>query len=288
MNCNLLLVIIIVACICAQPLSGKPLNVRSDSSFMLYSSNVNDSFRIFISLPENYSEKKHYPVVYLTDANFNFDIMSAIAHTQARFGLLPPVIIAGIGYKNDETMDKLRDRDFTYPLAPASDSFEISGGADKFFHFTKDELIPYMDNHYSTDKNKRILAGHSLGGYFTLYALQQYAQGNDNSFYGYVAASPSLEYSHDYLPKQFENTPVKPAGNSKPLLYLTLGGMEDAEAIADGEPARSDTLFQSLNHTLRAKYSPYMLSQSEVYAAFGHMDMPVPSFTKGLQWMLNR
>lgn len=287
MKYHLLFLFVIFACSTQSAWSKPPEASHSDSSFMLYSTNVKDSFRIFISMPEGYDTKKKYPVVYLTDANFNFDIMAATMHTYARFGI-QPVIVAGIGYRNDETMNRLRDRDFTYPAALPSDSIELSGGGDKFFSFIQNELIPYMDNNYRTDKSKRILAGHSLGGYFTLYALQQYIQGADNSFYGYIAASPSLEYAHDHIITQFAHMAARPTGKKKPFLYLTLGGMEDAEAEAEGEVARSSKLFQSFNHTLQAHYNPYILSQSDVYSAFGHMDMPIPSFTKGLLWILDR
>lgn len=274
-------------CSCQRVQDRHKAQSEESNTISLFSKEVNDSFRIFVSLPEDYDKSQHYPVLYLLDANFNFDIMQAVARNQAMSGMLPPMIIAGIGYRDAMLMDSLRDRDFTYPAATASDSFEVSGGGDKFLAFITHEAIPYIDQHYATNTQKRILAGHSLGGYFTLYALEQYALGKDSSFNGYIAASPSLEYGGDYLMKQFDSIPVV-LHDRKPFVYLTFGGMEDAEAEAEGEVARGMTLFNAFNHTLQARHNPHILSQSDHYSAFGHMDMPIPSFTKGMQWILNR
>src|ERR1044071_2864012 len=108
---------------CKRVRTNQKAEPSESNPVAIYSKEVNDSFRISISLPEEYNERQHYPVLYLVDANFNFDIMQAIAHTYVRVGMLPPLIIAGIGYKDLEQMEQLRDRDFTYPEAAAKDSF---------------------------------------------------------------------------------------------------------------------------------------------------------------------
>lgn len=280
-------VLVCFTCSCQRVQDKRKAETKEANTIEFFSREIQDSFKVFVSLPEDYDKSKHYPVLYLLDANYNFDVMQAIAHNHAMFGMLPPLIIAGIGYRNAWLMDSLRDRDFTYPAAPEGSSFEISGGGDKFFSFIKNDVIPHMDKHYATDPQKRILAGHSLAGFFTLYALQQYALGKDSSFHAYIAGSPSLEYNDDYLLKQFDSMPVVPH-QQKPYLYLTFGGMEDAETEAEGEVARGMTLFNAFNRTLQSRHNPHILSQSDHYSAFTHMDTPFPTFTKGMQWVLNR
>lgn len=285
----LFLMVLCLACSCQEVNRTRSANEKKPQNrITLYSKAVNDSFTVFISLPADYVKSKdNYPVVYLLDANFNFDVMDAVAHNNAMFGMMPPVIIAGIGYSDAYKMDKMRDRDLTYPAAKPEDSFAVSGGGEKFFSFITQELIPFMDANYQTDKSKRILAGHSLAGYFTLYALQQFALGKDQSFMGYIAASPSLEYAHDLLLTQFEQINTQPA-KEKPFVYLTMGGMEDEELKAEGEQPRGMALFNQFNTILQSKHNTRILLHSDRYSAFGHMDMPFPSFTKGMQWILNR
>jgi len=80
----------------------------------------------------------------------------------------------------------------------------LSGGAANFLSFINYELIPYVDKSYSTDTAKRTLMGHSLGGYFTLYALSCNWR-SKGSFNRYIAASPSLDYANDYLLDRFKS-----------------------------------------------------------------------------------
>src|SRR5688572_3446186 len=167
----------------------------------LYSESVADSFSIFVNLPDGYSseQKTKYPVVYLLDANLYFDIMATTLNKYSEVGLAPSVILVGIGYKDFPTMDSLRNRDDTYPLAIPEYEMTVSGGADKFLSFIDNELAPYIENKYRTDTSKSTLMGHSLGGYFTSYALLQNLLGKSKSLSNYIAASPSLHYNHYYL-----------------------------------------------------------------------------------------
>jgi enterochelin esterase-like enzyme len=66
-----------------------------------------------------------------------------------------------------------------------------------------------------------VLAGHSFGGLFTLYALFT----DPSLFWGYLAGSPAIQWDHDLLVKQeaafaaqHKELPVR--------LYLGVGGAE--------------------------------------------------------------
>src|SRR6185503_17561259 len=123
------------------------------------------------------------PVIYLLDANVYFDIVAdAIKENNSN------ALLVGLGYKDFMRMDSLRNRDYTFPKALPKDSFPISGGADKFLSFIGGELLPYIDKTYRTDTSNRALMGHSLGGYFTLYALEQAMLRKNSLFKNYVAA----------------------------------------------------------------------------------------------------
>src|SRR6185295_4865983 len=101
----------------------------------VYSKAVQDSFVISIQLPEQYDKDslQNYPTVYMLDANFHFPILAATVKQYEKGGLLPPIILVGIGYKSFELMDSLRVRDDLYPAALASDEITAIGGGQKFY-----------------------------------------------------------------------------------------------------------------------------------------------------------
>jgi predicted alpha/beta superfamily hydrolase len=233
---------------------------------------VKDSFSIFIKLPDNYDSKRkrNFSVVYLLDGNAYFDAVADEIRKQKK-----DVILVGIGYKNAFLMDSLRNRDYTFTQAARQDSFPTSGGADQFLAFIKTELIPFIDKTYRTDTANRILMGHSLGGYFTLFAMQQGLSGRNNPFKQYVSASPSLYYGDQYLIKALQNTTP---GNTNPqTLILTIGENELEEDATIPEYFNSFVKYMN-----DEKYKNIKLI-TEVFPSFGHMDTGIPTFTRALQ-----
>ncbi|MCW3085852.1 MAG: putative alpha/beta superfamily hydrolase [Bacteroidetes bacterium] len=240
----------------------------------LFSEFVKDSFSIFVSLPRSYNKNTNtkFSTAYILDANVYYDIIGNSIKSLNKNKLLPEMILVGIGYKDFFTMDSLRNRDYTFPKALAVDSFPISGGADKFLSFIEKELIPYIDKKYQTDTTNRTIMGHSLGGYFTLFALENDSKTKNNFFKNYVSASPSLDYCNEYIIKEFQNYPV--ANNDKNLrsLFLTTGGLEGDEIN-----------FNSFIKLLADPKFKNIRVQSENYPRYDHMETAIPTFEKGLQ-----
>jgi uncharacterized protein len=274
---------------CHQPIAApkeQPGKSNGQASTRLYAPGIGDSFTVWVSLPPGYDTQpgKHYPVVYLLDANLYFDVMAPVLNKYCGVGLAPEVIVVGIGYKDFATMDSLRNRDYTYPTALAEYEMAVSGGADKFLTFVTKELLPYTDKTYRTDTANRILAGHSLGGYFTLYALQQQLEGKHNGFGSYISASPSLHYNNYYLLNQLKA--IAPAKNNRTInVYITYGGLE--ESNPEEEPG-AKTLAETaalLTQYLSGKKNNGINCRVDIFSNFHHMDTPIPSFLKGLQWM---
>ncbi|WP_177191961.1 alpha/beta hydrolase [Parafilimonas terrae] len=241
----------------------------------MYSENVKDSFYINVNLPADYTANKNkYPVVFLLDANLYFDIVAAILDKYSEVGLAPSVILVGIGYKDFTAMDSLRNRDDTYPIAIPEYEMSVSGGADRFLSFIDKELVPAIDSMYRTDTAKRTLMGHSLGGYFTSYALLQNLSGKSVSINNYIAASPSLHYNNYYLLDQFKKIDHHKKDNIQ--MYITYGGPELNES------SNQPDVLKQLSEVLGKK----IFFKADVYSGLDHMDTQVPTFIKGLQLML--
>ncbi len=252
----------------------------SPISKMIYSSSVADSFKIFSSLPQNYlSDTTKYPLVILLDGNAYFEPVLAEFELGTLTQGYPSCVIVGVGYKDFATLDSLRGRDYTFPVAAPKDSFAISGGGERFKQFVDAELIPQLSKEFRIDKNNVTLAGHSLGGYFVLYHFFESTKQKKFSVKNYIAASPSLTYYDFYLndrlkelSQQSSTIPVK--------LYTSMGTLE-----YDPVPAPNQFLiFKNGLDSLSTRTGTRI--KADEYSNFNHMEAAIPGFMKGLVFAL--
>ncbi len=241
----------------------------------VYSKAVKDSLYVQTQLPLEYgdSSSKRYPVVVVLDGNFHFPMLASSIRQYEKAGLLPPLIVIGVGYKSLATMDSLRVRDYLYPAALPSDELKATGGGELFRQFLSRELLPSIDSTYRTTTQNRTLLGHSFGGYFALYTLLNQANRKTRDFQNFVAASPSVWYHNFYLnqlPAQL-NT-VNRADSVR--LFITVGGQENAQW--DVKPVQN--LITAIRQTGNVGLA------GGVYNQLGHMDTGQLSFVKGLQY----
>lgn len=243
---------------------------ETSATARMYSAFVKDSFSIFVDLPKGYDRNKNksYPTLYLLDANAYQDIVIHAARLLRKENKMADMILVGIGYKNVRVMDSLRNRDYTFPKAMPADSFPISGGADNFLTFIEKELIPDIDTRYRTDATNRTIMGHSLGGYFALFAYDIESQREDKFFKNYVAASPSLAYGNEYIVKQFQQ-PIK---INQGTLLITMGEREGQNDAGTGFHDFVQSL-EDLKLNVR----------SILFPNYGHMETAVPTFEMGLE-----
>lgn len=275
---TLLLISFLAACTSDKKTQPAP---ESNNSFTIFSKNVGDSFHITISSPDTSKvTPAKYPIVYILDANLYFDVFAAIHKKYAEVGLLPQAILVGIGYKDFPTMDSLRQRDYTYPLALAEYEMPVSGKADAFNKFISTELIPQAEKQLSVDTSKRILAGHSLGGYFTMYSLMESQRTQSSSFSGYIAASPSLHYNNGYLLKELDS--LATTNNNPRKLFIAFGTQENEE-LKGGIGKTIDQLYTHLSATTALHKGISVKSAN--FSEMGHMDTQIPSFMQGLKWI---
>ena len=115
-----------------------------------------------------------------------------------------------------------------------------------------------------------------MGGFFTIYALHQSLLAKKNVFSGYIAASPSTHYNHNYILHELENLDIVNSSHIKS--YITFGGLEDVEED-DSTMLKTDKVFLSLKKSFKNKIE----YKGEPYFNLGYMDTPLPTFIKGLR-----
>src|ERR1044072_499242 len=189
---GLAVIFAIAAVASAQPATG---TVRK---FAMKSAVLGEERVILIRTPPGYETNKlSYPVLYMTDGDAHMGHTSSTIEFLTQNGRLPDLIVVGI-----TNTDRTRD------LTPAKSSaknaagelqFPTSGGADNFLKFIQTELIPEIEKDYRFQPY-RILAGHSLGGLFTIHTMIS-KPGMFNSF---IAVSPSLQWENGEALKRAE------------------------------------------------------------------------------------
>lgn len=172
----------------------------------LQSSNLAESRDIWVSLPYRYDSEKEYPVIYVLDAEWRFDIVRSIAHDLAGSEMIPQHIIVGIphiDWRNKRQQDlTFNETDNIYN----GDSIDTrvfnntnAGGADRFFRFLTQEVCPKINKMYKTTGNN-MLVGHSLGGYFASYISPM-----NHEFTSLLIADPSIWYSKGHTITQVKD-----------------------------------------------------------------------------------
>ncbi len=162
----------------------------------------------------------------------------------------------------------LRDRDFSPTRIPGNP--RISGGGPAFLDFLEHELIPFIDRTYRTNTSDRGLLGHSMGGLFALYALEQ----RPALFQRIVAASPRPGLGKRGFQGREPGSP-RPACASSPR---SLGRGSDDEL---GFTATTTALARILDN-LKPKGLDYRFT---VYPGQNHNSVRLVSFPAGLYWV---
>ena len=234
----------------------------------------NKDYLLYVHLPENYSNEnsKHYPVLYLLDPWWDFPVVSG-AHSGLVFdGVIPELIIVGIGYAAENPdVDRLRESDYT-PAPVAGD--KNMGDGKAFLAFIESSIIPYIEETYRVDKRYRVLAGSSYGGLFTLFTLFE----KPALFQGHIAITPAVGWSNRWLFRresefyQGKNTGRTPTLESR--LYMSVGDKDQVENFTNESIAFSNLLKNRPYKGLDYKF--------ELRANEHHASVKLGSFSQGL------
>lgn len=164
------------------------------------------------------------PVIYVLDGDdFFFTLAETVARLSRRGDAtgVGRALVVGISRQaeNKAAAIAARHHDLT-PTAPADEALggRDCGGANAFLDCFEGELCPLIEAKYAADPSRRILFGHSLAGFFALYALASRPQ----LFSGYLAVSPSVWWNPALLFDGFKQLPT-PASQQ---VFLAAGEWE--------------------------------------------------------------
>lgn len=228
------------------------------------SKKIAQKYELFVSLPADYvTSGKKYPVLYVLDG-WHFPLMAFLQSNNQFSGRMPPVIIVNLSHGEMEfsKVEPLRSRDFRPTAVKERPG---SGGAAAFLDFFENELITFIDRTYRTDVTDRGLLGHSAGGVFAIYALEQ----RPALFQRIVAASPAFGTFSDEL---FIAEKLK---NIKMPVRLDLSAGEEENS------AGARKFYELLNESK----PPNLEYRLTVYKSENHNSVRLSSFPSGLYWV---
>lgn len=224
---------------------------------------LNESVDVFVRLPFKYdsdfTQNWRYPVLYSLDAPVGLPLLSGVMSSLVGYNNAPQMIIVGISTSN-------RDRD----LLPTLDKNyeEHGGGADKYLAFIEQEVIPYIDENYRTEKF-RILSGHSYGGLFVAHSFYK----KPDLFQAHFAASPSLFWEDGQTVDNLINF-IKKNPNHKNFLYMNMGneGNPESESAEGVEMLKG---VQKIEDVLSATDTPNLHYKFEYFRGESHQNTPI-------------
>ncbi len=214
-----------------------------------------------VFLPQNYKpgSADKYDVLYVLDGgNWNTGLITKVQQFLEGESYMPPTIIVsilGIDRNKDLTPTVLKD-------------WKTSGGADKFLHFIKDELIPHINKEYPSNGDNT-LWGHSLGGLFVINALLN----EPKTFKSYIAVDPSLWWDSLYIQK------------IAPGKLPALAGLNITLFISGREGGEGEGMKIASMDTVLTKFAPAGLTWKHVnYPDETHSSIRFKSIYDGLKF----
>ena len=155
------------ALICCSQIPDKPVGITTTSKvdiqdvekssliigerINLFSKVLNEEREILISLPPKYNEhKQNYPIVFVMDAEFLFDLTRSISHFMAIEEYMPYSIIIGI--TNNSVHDNRYKMD-----SEIDGNWDYGGKAKDYLSFIRTELIPYVETNYRAGNHRTFI-----------------------------------------------------------------------------------------------------------------------------------
>lgn len=227
-------------------------------------------YQLHVGLPASYASEpdKQYPVVFVTDAYWDFAKMFNAHGALVYDKVAPEFIIVGLGYAGENLNYGTMRR---WELSPVPSDNPNAGHAADFLNTIKTEIIPFVEKEYRVDSAHRVLAGASLGGLFTLYSM--YAE--PGLFFAYIAATPAVVSGDDWL-LGFEEEFFKSGQSLDARLYVTGGGNESARFLGG---------ILRYNARVAARKYDGLVYDFRIIDDERHAGMQIESYTRGLRFV---
>lgn len=290
-----ILSLVFLCCLAGSAGAASPEPYRLDRTEVLdiRARDLKRDYQVFVALPDSYrdpgQQQLHYPVLFVTDANYGFPVVRNIAQRLNKHAGMEEVIVVGLSYAKGDAAMYSRRRDYT-PTVPRDHGYQSDmpgrapefGEAAAYGRFVATEVFPMIAARYRADMNRKVFIGHSYGSLLGLHILLT----NPRTFEHYILGSPSLWFDHGVLFGREKNyaTTHKDMPAS---VYFGIGGREtlaagkkrsrseeDADMVAD---------LREFDNKLKSRRYPGLKTRLEVFAGEDHASVFPFLLTHGLR-----
>jgi predicted alpha/beta superfamily hydrolase len=268
-------ILLICVIIFSKILTGQTADkIVTGEKHQLYSAIIGEEKEYWVHLPVNYAKSNDkYPVMYITDGEEHFFLASGLTEFMSSQYVIPEMIVVSIFHKD-------RNHDLTPTHCKvdndgfASDALKVSGGGEKLLQFIEKELIVEIEKNYRTGPY-RILAGHSLGGLFVVYAYLN----RNQLFNAFISMDPALPFDNFLCERMVKNSSYQ-STDLKNKLYIS-SAHNAPYGKADKSPFRlsQDAFCKAL------KGEQEISLKHDYFENLNHLNVPYQSLYEGLSWI---
>ncbi|MXR68758.1 alpha/beta hydrolase [Shewanella sp. JBTF-M18] len=237
-------------------------------------------YPLWVKLPRSYQSdsERHYPVIYVADAPYAFQIVSGMTRFPMNSGKMREAIIVGLAYAKGDKGPQSRVRDYTQAV---DSGWKLeTGGASHYADYLETQVLPFMAEHYRVDDKDLTFVGNSLGGLLGAYLLLE----KPNLFDNYVLGSPSVWFKGE----QLLSLTAKPRAEDKQSrrVFLAVGALET--------PAKAGMQHDmvagagKLRRHLQRQLGDSLVIESLIIAGARHETAFPTTASQGLYWLLAR
>jgi predicted alpha/beta superfamily hydrolase len=263
---------------------GAPYALANTYVHTVHAAGLKRDYQVFVSLPPGYkADGPALPVVFVTDADYAFPLVRAIA---ARVGghskAIRPFVLVGLSYAVGDTPEYSRRRDYT-PTAPSTqagspvtsdmpDRAPRFGEAEAYRAFLAAGVLPLVAARYRVDPSRAVFVGHSYGALLGTHILLTAPA----MFSHYVLSSPSLWYGDRVMfarEKEYATTHK----DLKAQVYFSVGARETGDNMVGD--------LRAFDAALRARRYPGLRTQLHVVEGHDHLDVFPDMITDALKWI---
>ncbi|MDG1330982.1 MAG: alpha/beta hydrolase-fold protein [Crocinitomicaceae bacterium] len=250
--------------------SQSPIEVGQ--KYIVDSEVLGEEREVWVGLPPYYDSTVSYLVVYVMDAEWQFDITLATVKELASNDKIPVHIVVGIPHVDRER--RFMDLTFTSNMIQTNGDVDssliayfgedLTGGGHTFYKHLVDEVMPFVAAKHKTN-GFDVYIGHSLSGYFGAYLISM-----DSPFNAFQLYDASIWYDRGEAIK-YTKEHLNSAYRTNVYLSSANGGREREQNNIDTHAEFNELLkSQGIN------------SENVVYNDEGHGSVRLPSLIDGL------
>lgn len=219
------------------------------------SEKLGEAREIKIQLPRSYnSSDKSYPIIVVLDGDYMFEIVAGNVEYASYWEDIPEAIVVGINQFDKRESDTMYSEQNSLPIE--------SGAA--FFDFIGQELMPYVEKTYRTEKFK-VAVGHGITANFINYYLFK----ETPLFNAYVSLSPDMAPDmQTFLAERL------PKITTKTFYYLATSSNDDKNI---------KTQTEALNTAIKSIDNKNVLSTFDNFEGPTHYSLPAHAIPKALE-----